>query len=319
MQIKSRNVKKKTNEVNEQRLKNILAFETMVEREFYKVARAIIHECYGFNPRIRKTSVFDFFTHKEKLKSTNQKLMAFRRWLKKELHNIMQTEWNRAYQYNIYWDKKNGDWYPAERYGEMFDRWKSNEFKHEATNITDRLRDELGIIISCALLLKLSYDQTLKTAWYMIQNKENMREIYDKVIPKNHRNKRYHNYWRSGRKGTALEYLRSIIRGNANWAWYRGNSTIWEDMGYIGGYEIRLSVFHNIADMCDELQGEYPVDFVFTGWHPNCICVIEPITDHIVRDVPVAFKDWVSRHIEQIMGWKTTPDYITENRKYWEE
>lgn len=71
--------------------------------------------------------------------------------------------------------------------------------------------------------------------------------------------------------------------------------------------------------MYDELQGYYPPDFWFTGWHPNCICIVEPVIDMDIKDVPPAFREWVDTHIEQIMRWKTTPDYITENRKYWQK
>ena len=29
--------------------------------------------------------------------------------------------------------------------------------------------------------------------------------------------------------------------------------------------------------MCDELYGDYPKDFLWTGWHPRCRCSASPI------------------------------------------
>ena len=30
-------------------------------------------------------------------------------------------------------------------------------------------------------------------------------------------------------------------------------------------------------DICDELKGDYPKDFKFTGWHPHCRCYATPL------------------------------------------
>lgn len=32
-----------------------------------------------------------------------------------------------------------------------------------------------------------------------------------------------------------------------------------------------------LTDICDELAGNYPKGFKFTGWHPNCRCHTETI------------------------------------------
>ena len=48
------------------------------------------------------------------------------------------------------------------------------------------------------------------------------------------------------------------------------------------GYEVDVSPTDKYGrtrtvDICDHMKGEYPKDFKFTGWHPNCRCVIHPI------------------------------------------
>lgn len=32
-----------------------------------------------------------------------------------------------------------------------------------------------------------------------------------------------------------------------------------------------------VEDMCDYLNGLYPIDFVFYGWHPSCRCIATPV------------------------------------------
>ena len=59
------------------------------------------------------------------------------------------------------------------------------------------------------------------------------------------------------------------------------------------GYTIRTSGNHmtttkkadgtagkpeKLNDICDQCAGDYPKNFYWTGWHPNCRCVLTPIT-----------------------------------------
>jgi hypothetical protein len=45
-----------------------------------------------------------------------------------------------------------------------------------------------------------------------------------------------------------------------------------QQLDFVVGVEVRLSVNHPVADICDELKGKYPKAFSFTGWHPHCRC-----------------------------------------------
>jgi len=51
----------------------------------------------------------------------------------------------------------------------------------------------------------------------------------------------------------------------------------WKKEDFILGFDVKLSEQHPQHDICDELQGRYPKDFVFTGWHPQCFCLAEPV------------------------------------------
>ncbi|MDE5805251.1 MAG: hypothetical protein K2H58_03170, partial [Paramuribaculum sp.] len=55
----------------------------------------------------------------------------------------------------------------------------------------------------------------------------------------------------------------------------------------------KLSRSHPKKDICDKLAGDYPKDFVFDGWHPQCFCYVTPITiDEDVYDELMDEDDW---------------------------
>lgn len=107
------------------------------------------------------------------------------------------------------------------------------------------------------------------------------------------------------------------------------------------GIEVHLSGNHTLNgkkfhDICDELQGKYPKEFKFTGWHPQCRCYAtsilktpeeiaednrrllrgEPVSDdsvNAVRDVPPAFKQWLADNAERIASAKSLPYFLRDN------
>ena len=62
-----------------------------------------------------------------------------------------------------------------------------------------------------------------------------------------------------------------------NMAYNYANCKRWSEEPFVLGIRIRLSKNHPLTDICDELQGDYPSDFVFTGWHPRCRCSMSSI------------------------------------------
>lgn len=69
-----------------------------------------------------------------------------------------------------------------------------------------------------------------------------------------------------------------LARSEINMAYRAAENERWKQMDFVVGYEIKLSNNHNCKgvpkghfyDICDELAGKYPKDFMWTGWHPNC-------------------------------------------------
>ena len=62
-----------------------------------------------------------------------------------------------------------------------------------------------------------------------------------------------------------------------NMAYNYANCKRWNAEPYVLGIRIRLSGNHPEEDICDELQGDYPKDFMWRGWHPRCRCSMSSI------------------------------------------
>ena len=116
-----------------------------------------------------------------------------------------------------------------------------------------------------------------------------------------------------------------LMRTEINGAYHRANAERWQMEPFVIGIVIDLSPQHPAPDECDELAGRYPKDFIFTGWHPQCLCMSNPITIHgeekeefyrrlasgedmtgyvspnAVKDIPDSAKAWIDANKEQFI------------------
>ena len=138
-------------------------------------------------------------------------------------------------------------------------------------------------------------------------------------------------------KSSARNAMR-VARTETNIAYRRADNARWQDMDFVLGQRVQLSKNHPKKDICDKLQGDYPKDFVFDGWHPQCFCFATPILmdeeemakvteaflkgekytprGNQITDYPAAFKDWVREHSEDIAAARqrgTEPYFIRNN------
>lgn len=149
----------------------------------------------------------------------------------------------------------------------------------------------------------------------------------------------YQDQW-TGRgyyKSSAQNAMR-VARTETNIAYRRADNERWQQMDFVLGQRVNLSRSHPKKDICDKLAGDYPVDFVFDGWHPQCFCFVTPILmdeDEMAKvseaflrgekymprgkritDYPDNFKQWVSEHKEDIAQSRdrgTEPYFIRNN------
>lgn len=138
-------------------------------------------------------------------------------------------------------------------------------------------------------------------------------------------------------KSSAKNAMR-LTRTETNIAYRRADHERWQQMDFVLGQRVQLSKNHPRPDICDKLQGDYPKEFVFDGWHPQCFCFVTPILvdeeemakvneaflkgekyipkGKKVTDYPDNFKDWVREHAEDIADARdrgTEPYFIRNN------
>lgn len=144
-----------------------------------------------------------------------------------------------------------------------------------------------------------------------------------------------------------------LARTEVNMAYRESEFMRWQRLDFVVGFRVCLSNNHTtkdskgktvpLIDICDELYGDYPKTFKFTGWHPQCRCYVVPIMSdydeynkdranrlkaivrkaeykslpsrRTVRDVPAKFRSYIASIQERAKGWKSMPYYIRDNFK----
>ena len=118
-----------------------------------------------------------------------------------------------------------------------------------------------------------------------------------------------------------------LARTELNKAYRRADWLQWQNMDFVIGYRIVSSRSVGVCELCSSLEGPYPKDFYFTGWHPACRCHCESIlatqdnSDIISGNysttqppIPGAFSEWLKDNADKIA--KSAPNFVAENMKY---
>lgn len=120
-------------------------------------------------------------------------------------------------------------------------------------------------------------------------------------------------------KSSAKNAMR-VARTETNIAYRRADNKRWSQMDFVLGQRVQLSGDHPKKDICDKLQGDYPKDFVFDGWHPQCFCYVTPITlppeetAHLT-EMMLKGEDWRAE-LERLKRGREITSY-PENFKSW--
>lgn len=143
---------------------------------------------------------------------------------------------------------------------------------------------------------------------------------------------------------SSYKNARRLAATETNIAYRTSDHLRWQQMDFVVGIEIHLSNNHTLNgkpfhDICDELQGRYPKDFVFKGWHPYCRCFAtsilktpeeiakdtqkilngEAVDDESmnrVNDVPQVFKDWLKNNENRFESASSIPYFLEDNAQY---
>lgn len=132
-----------------------------------------------------------------------------------------------------------------------------------------------------------------------------------------------------------------LARSEINMAYRRADSERWAKQWFVVGLKISLSASHPHYDLCDWMVGRYPKDYVFLGFHPNCLCIATPIlcTEkeqdlmnmhrmglrpnppklRNVTKMPKGALQWAHNNKDRVKSWSNTPYFLTSNQKYFKE
>lgn len=132
---------------------------------------------------------------------------------------------------------------------------------------------------------------------------------------------------------SSYKNARRLAATEINMAYRKADNERWKRLDFVIGVHIEVSREHPTYDMCDELAGDYPKDFVFVGWHPHCRCIATPILQNIedfkngvspdgdvfkVDSVPESFNKWVQGNKDRIAnaeaGNATLPYFLRDNK-----
>lgn len=137
-----------------------------------------------------------------------------------------------------------------------------------------------------------------------------------------------------------------VARTEINAAYLRGHNARWAKEPFVIGQWIHRSSQHKIEDICDELEGRYPKDFVFSNWHPQCLCTADPImiegeerkqfydrlyagedmsnyvSPNNIDDVPDNYRQYITGNEGKIiaafkndkLAW-----HLADNKQYWQK
>lgn len=252
---------------------------------------------------------------------------------------LSQAEYRRYYSTN---DDARKAFIVRKDYGlSLSDRvWRySNEFKTEI---------EMGLDLG--IRNGLSADEMSRELRQYLQHPNMLfRRVRDEhgILHLSQRAKQFH----FGRGVYRSSYLnaRRLAATETNIAYRTADYDRWKQMDFVVGIEVHLSGNHTCKgrdgkphefhDICDELQGKYPKDFKFTGWHPHCRCYATTIlktpeemrrdtqkilngqpTDtesvNAVNDTPQGFKDWMLANQERIERATSLPYFLRDNNKW---
>ncbi len=103
-----------------------------------------------------------------------------------------------------------------------------------------------------------------------------------------------------------------------------------QQLPFVTGITVHLSDQHPQDDICNEMYGDYPKGFIFTGWHVSCVCYttskliskeefkrylktgeLKPNTQ--IQSIPTSATKFLQEKGDRIKKLKSRPYWVTDN------
>jgi len=113
-----------------------------------------------------------------------------------------------------------------------------------------------------------------------------------------------------------LKNLFRVTRTETNAAYRLSDHERMQQLDFVVGKRIHLSGAHGtLTDMCDFLVGDYPKEFIFSGFHSACMCYVTSILakrDEFVKGIPS------TRQVKQIPKSAQRYQKTVKKNNYWD-
>lgn len=209
-------------------------------------------------------------------------------------------------------------------------------------NITDTVYSDIEILMNSGFFDGMSADEISKELVQYLQDPqilsiEQIEQLeLDGRMSKYQADKLKKNMYRTLPRGVYRSAKANAFRlaaNETNIAYHRRDYDNRKKLPFVIGINVVLSGEHAArmphGDMCDDLQGKYPPDFKFTGWHVRCLCHTTSIlaSDKEIgayfRDEDVKFsnrtpfpnspKKWIKDNKVRLNKAKSKPFWLKEN------
>jgi hypothetical protein len=200
-----------------------------------------------------------------------------------------------------------------------------------AWKIAEQVRGEMKIHLGIGILSGDSASTISRRIRQYLNNPDalfrrvrdnNGRLVASKAMLENHPGQGVYN--------SAYKNAMRVARTNTNQAYLLSDHLRWLQEPMVIGVEISLSAQHKIYDICDECEGTYPKEFIFIGWHSQCLCHATPVMmnkndfkaylkgDKSLKAEQLTtysdkFKKYVKENFERYSGYKNLPYWIEDN------
>lgn len=198
-------------------------------------------------------------------------------------------------------------------------------------NITEQTKGHIELFLESGLATGRSADEISRDVRQLLQKPDKrfrrIRDSEGKLVLS--QPMKDYNPGRGVYRSSRMNAIR-LAATEVNMGYRMSDSERWKQLDFVLGYEIRRSPNAKPCDVCDALVGTYPKGYIFSGFHPFCICFGIPILmDHddfadyliddvlpkekYVKDIPKSAQMWADKFIKN--NQKKEPLFYKINKK----
>jgi len=210
-------------------------------------------------------------------------------------------------------------------------------------NITDTVYQDIEIMMNAGLFNGMSAEEIAQTLTQYLKDPQILsleqidKLVQDSQITNLQAQKLQESFYRKLPQGVYRSSIANafrLARNEINIGYHKRDFDNRQKLPFVIGIEVFLSGQHSIrmpsGDMCDHLKGKYPKDFVFTGWHVQCLCGStsilanktqlraffrdEKTNFNYVDNIPKNAQNWIDTNAERINKAKSKPYFIQDNK-----